>query len=327
MQRICIARAIIRRPTILLLDEATSALDSQSEQLVQIALENIRKIKKVTTISVAHRLSTIINCDKIAVISDGNVAELGTHMELLSYEGGIYNNLCASQGITLESSQIMNDDEEVEVVEEAKPRHPSAISSKSLSKSLKVVMKDGDVFFEEEIIEEEVKEEGKVEEEEEEGEIEAASMARLWEYNKDELPYLILGLVGAVALGALPPCEGIITAEMVNNFYMAEEGQLKPTNFRLASYFLILAAVSLVANIAMGIGFSVCGFRLTRKMRVLSFEAIVRRTIGWFDYPEHSTGELCSRLEEDAEAVSKVTGWALGYRIRVFASLSAGVSF
>ena len=84
--------------------------------------------------------------------------------------------------------------------------------------------------------------------------------------------------------------------------------------------------MSLHGNVAMGIGFSACGSRLTRKTRVLSFEAIGIRTISWFDYPEHSTGELTSRLETDAEAVSKVTGWALGYRIRVFASLTSGVS-
>ena len=83
---------------------------------------------------------------------------------------------------------------------------------------------------------------------------------------------------------------------MVNNFYTAGEGQLRPTNFRLASYFLILAVISLFGNIAMGIGFSVCGSRLTRKMRVLSFEAIDMRTTSWFDYLECSTSELTSRF-------------------------------
>ena len=83
---------------------------------------------------------------------------------------------------------------------------------------------------------------------------------------------------------------------MVNIFYAAGEGQLRPTKFRLASYFLTLAFMSLCGNIAMGIGFSVCGSRLTRKMRVLSFEAIDMRTISRFDYLEHSTSELTSRL-------------------------------
>lgn len=102
IQRIAIARAIVRDPVILLLDEATSALDSASEKSVQDALANIRKNEKLTTITVAHRLSTIISSDQIAVISDGEIAELGTHASLID-EGGIYANLCESQGITKES--------------------------------------------------------------------------------------------------------------------------------------------------------------------------------------------------------------------------------
>ena len=70
-------------------DEATSALDTNSERQVQAAVENIRKIRKITTITVAHRLSTIVSSDKIAVISDGGIAEQGTHSELLS-KGGLY---------------------------------------------------------------------------------------------------------------------------------------------------------------------------------------------------------------------------------------------
>ena len=79
MQRVCIARAIIRNPSILLLDEATSALDTNSEHQVQEAIANIRKLKSITTVTVAHRLSTIVNSDNIVVIADGGISEKGTH--------------------------------------------------------------------------------------------------------------------------------------------------------------------------------------------------------------------------------------------------------
>jgi len=93
-QRIAIARAIIKNPKVLLLDEATSALDSESEKVVQEALNNVMKGR--TTVVIAHRLSTIRHADTIAVISNGVVAETGTHEELIKREG-LYHNLVMRQ--------------------------------------------------------------------------------------------------------------------------------------------------------------------------------------------------------------------------------------
>ena len=84
-QRISIARAILKNPPILILDEATSALDTESERLVQDALEKLMKTR--TTVAIAHRLSTIKSADEICVIHEGTIVERGSHEELLALNG------------------------------------------------------------------------------------------------------------------------------------------------------------------------------------------------------------------------------------------------
>jgi ABC-type multidrug transport system fused ATPase/permease subunit len=94
-QRIAIARAVLKNPRILILDEATSSLDSESERLVQDALEKLMVGR--TSIVIAHRLSTIRNADQILVIDNGQIVEKGTHDELIGLENGIYRNLSQLQ--------------------------------------------------------------------------------------------------------------------------------------------------------------------------------------------------------------------------------------
>jgi ABC-type multidrug transport system fused ATPase/permease subunit len=94
-QRIAIARAVLKNPSILILDEATSSLDSESERLVQEALDKLMVGR--TSVVIAHRLATIKNADKIIVLQSGTVQESGTHHELMLNEGGLYQKLSRMQ--------------------------------------------------------------------------------------------------------------------------------------------------------------------------------------------------------------------------------------
>ncbi|MBC7963154.1 MAG: ATP-binding cassette domain-containing protein, partial [Steroidobacteraceae bacterium] len=94
-QRICIARALLKNAPILILDEATSALDTESEQMVQNALNNLMRNR--TTFVIAHRLSTVLNADRILVLDKGEIVEQGSHEELVMNENGLYKKLYSMQ--------------------------------------------------------------------------------------------------------------------------------------------------------------------------------------------------------------------------------------
>jgi ATP-binding cassette subfamily B protein/ATP-binding cassette subfamily C protein/ATP-binding cassette subfamily B multidrug efflux pump len=112
-QLVAIARALAGEPRILFLDEATSHIDSETEQLVQRALDELRG--KVTIVAIAHRLSTIRDADRIVVLNHGRIAEMGTHTGLMAVEGGLYQRLYLLQ-------QLEEEDQEEEDQEELSPR-------------------------------------------------------------------------------------------------------------------------------------------------------------------------------------------------------------
>jgi len=93
-QRVSIARAFLRNPRILILDEATSSLDSHAEAVIQDALEHLMEGR--TTLVIAHRLSTVVGCDAVAVMEAGRIVQLGPHHRLIQ-EDGAYRSLCVEQ--------------------------------------------------------------------------------------------------------------------------------------------------------------------------------------------------------------------------------------
>jgi len=313
IQRISIARALVRSPKILLLDEATSALDFESERVVQDALDKIREQRKLTTVTVAHRLTTIVNSDKIVVLADGAIQESGTHSELY-HLGGIYTTLAEGQGLTADATSgvkldaIQEDADIVDVKED-------------VSKTELVEQPD--------VEKAEVREvSGKVEEVDDIDEVPNIDIAgvatRLKKYNRPEIAYTIVGYAGGIVAGCLPAAEAILFGLITGNFYKYDTGKdLLEVNLPICLWFILLAACSFIGNICLGVGFGVSGSRLQKRVRVLVFDKILSYSIPFFDF--HSVGELTTMLDEDTDAVGNVTGLQQGQRVQVFTCLIAGM--
>lgn len=220
-------------------------MDFESERVVQDALDKIREQRKLTTITVAHRLTTIINSDKIVVIADGTIQESGTHREL--YElGGIYTSLCEGQGLTGETGSkneaigTINEDVDVKTTET-----DEEVGTTKLENA------DSDVEKAEAATNEKLAEES-----EDDGVPDITGVdSRLQKFNKSELAYSIAGYAGGIIVGCLPAAEAILFGFITGNFYIQPSGQeLLAVNIPLCYFFILLAGCSFIGNVLMGVG-------------------------------------------------------------------------
>lgn len=209
-QRIAIARAIVKDPKILLLDEATSALDTQSEGIVQDALDKASKNR--TTIVIAHRLSTIRNATKIVVMNHGVIVESGTHDELMSKKGS-YFNLVEAQRIQQakkakesteneDSSDVLVTARNEDIVPEEDHAIGRVITNKSASSAILVKRKadlEAGMKFDYEFTTIEL-------------------LRKVTKINKPEIPFIILGLFSSIVSGVVYPVFAIIFAKIIQSF-------------------------------------------------------------------------------------------------------------
>lgn len=205
----------------------------------------------MTTITVAHRLTTIINSDKIVVIADGSIQESGTHGEL--YElGGIYTSLCEGQGLTGETGSkneaigTINEDVGVKTTE-----------TDERVGTTKVENADSDVEKAEAATNDKLAEES----ENDDGVPDITGVdSRLQKFNKSELAYSIAGCAGGIMVGCLPAAEAILFGFITGNFYIQETGQeLLAVNIPICYFFILLAGCSFIGNVLMGVGKSKFG--------------------------------------------------------------------
>ncbi|XP_043549869.1 bile salt export pump [Chiloscyllium plagiosum] len=323
-QRIAIARALVRNPKILLLDMATSALDNESEAVVQNALDKVRLGR--TTISIAHRLSTVRNADVIIGFEHGRAVEQGKHAELLERKG-VYFTLVTlqSQGdkaLNEKARQMAGNSptEEPKIEKQQSFRRGSYQASlrssirqrsrSQMSNLLSNLSTTGDVASTARCSSEFPGGEEKVIEEEEN--IKPAPVTRILKYNIAEWPYMLLGSFGAAVNGGVNPVYAVLFSQILGTFSIQNEEQKRNQINAICLFFAIVGMVSFLTQFLQYYFFAKSGEKLTRRLRKLGFQAMLGQEISWFDDHKNSPGTLTTRLATDASQVQGATGSQIG---------------
>ncbi|TCD61612.1 GTPase-activating protein [Steccherinum ochraceum] len=319
-QRVAIARAIVSDPRILLLDEATSALDTQSEGIVQNALDKAAAGR--TTITIAHRLSTIKDADCIYVMGGGVVLESGTHNELLSDVNGPYARLVAAQKLRDSREKRGADDgdddtaasgegdDEEDLKKQAEEEVPLGRTN---------TRKSGRSLASEALEQKQQAKEGQ------EKEYTLPYLFyRMGKINRAGWKKYVLGGIAATLTGMVYPAFGIVYAKGVSSFSDLDSHQRRHDGDRNALYFFVIALISTCTIGTQNFMFSSSAADLTNKLRSLSFRAILRQDVEYFDKDENSTGQLTSALSDNPQKINGLAGVTLGAIVQAVSTLIGG---
>ncbi|KAL1531163.1 ATP-binding cassette, sub-B (MDR TAP), member 8 [Salvia divinorum] len=296
-QRIAIARAIIRNPVMLLLDEATSALDSESEKLVQNALDQASMSR--TTLVVAHKLSTIKNADSIAVVSNGCIAEIGTHNELIDTNGH-YARLAKLQ----RQMSVLDQEQSLEAT--SAPRSSAGRKStmgSSPGSPLSIISFPAPPPQA----------------------YPPPSFGRLLSLNSPEWKQGLIGSISAVIFGTVQPIYALTIGGMILAFFAPSHAEMHARIERYTLIFSSLCLASIIVNLCQHYNFAYMGECLTRRIRVKMLEKILTFEAAWFDEERNSSAALCSRLSNEASMVKSLVADRLSLLIQTASAVSTAM--
>lgn len=332
-QRIAIARALIRNPRIFLLDEATSALDTQSERVVQEALDKASLGR--TTIVIAHRLSTIRKADVIVVLQSGRVVELGSHDELIQKnngKGGTYSKM-----VELQQSSMQNEDasnsfhyptegrKDHNMMSSYNPLSPIDVRSSWQSSpaanpfSPPIFSMSVTTSFQISQYDESHNKSSQNDS------YSPPSQWRLLKMNAPEWKQAILGCLGAAGSGAIQPVHAYCLGTVVSVYFLKDSSAIKSEIRSYCYTFLILTGLCFITNLLQHYNFAVMGERLTKRVREKMLGELLTFEIGWFDQDENTSAAICARLANEASMVRSLISDRISLLVQV--SFSASLAF